>query len=197
MTSLDSILKIRDITLPIKVCTVKAMVFPVVIHRCELDHKESWPPKNLCFWAVVLEKTLESLFDCKEIQSVNPKGNQSWIFIGRTDDEAEAPVFWPPDVKSQLIGKDPDAGKDWRWEKWGPEDEVVGWHHWLDGPEFEQAPGDSDAQGSLECCSPWGCKESWLNWTELKAENKRGYQGERGRSGWTGRLGLTYIHYNV
>ena len=103
----------------------------------ELDYKESWAPKNWCFWTVVLEKTLESPLDCKEIQLVDPKRNQSWIFIGRTDAEAESPIFWPPDVKNWLIGKAPDAGKDWRQEKKGmTEDEMVGWHHWLDGHEF-------------------------------------------------------------
>ena len=105
--------------------------------------------------------TLENSLDCKEIQSVNPKGNKSWIFIGRTDAEAETRILWPPDVKNWLIGKDPNAGKDWRWEEKGTtEDEMVGWHHRLDGHEFEQVPGVGDGQGSLECCSPWGCKES-------------------------------------
>ena len=104
----------------------------------ELDYKESWVPKNWCFCTVVLEKTLESPLDCKEIRPVNPKGNQSWRFIGRTDAEAEAPILWPPDVKNRLIGKDLDAGKDWRWEEMGmTEDEMVGWHHWLDGHELE------------------------------------------------------------
>ena len=113
LTNLDSILKSRDITLPTKVCLVKAMVFPVVMYECEeLDYKESWVPKNWCFWTVVLEKTLESPLDSKEIQPGHPKGNQSWI--GRTDAETETPILWPPDVKNWLIGKDPDAGKDWR-----------------------------------------------------------------------------------
>ena len=104
----------------------------------ELDHKESWVPKNWCFWAVVLEKTLESPLDCKEIQPVHPKGNQSWVFIGRTDIEAETPVLWPADEKNWLTGKDPDAGKDWgQQEKGMTEDEMAGWHHWLDGHEFE------------------------------------------------------------
>ena len=108
----------------------------------ELDHKEGWAPKNLCFWTVVLEKTLESPLDCKEIKPVNLKGNQSWIFIGRTDAKAEAPILWPPDMKNWLTGKDPDAGKDWRQEEKGmTEDEMVGWHHWLSGHEFEQALG--------------------------------------------------------
>ena len=127
----------------------------------ELDYKESWAPKNWCFWTVVLEKTLESPLDCKEIQPVHPKGNQSWIFIGRTDAEAEAPILWPPDVKNWLLRKDPDAGKDWRQEEKGmTEDEMVGWHHWFDGHEFEQALSVGDGQGSLACCSPWGRKES-------------------------------------
>ena len=111
----------------------------------ELNHKESWAPKNWCFWTVVLEKTLESPLDCKEIKPVYPKGNRSWIFIGRIDAEAEAPILWPPDVKNGLIGKDPDAGKDWRQEeKEMTEDEMVGCHHWLDGHEFESAPGVGD-----------------------------------------------------
>ena len=134
----------------------------------ELDYKESWVLKNWCFWIVVLEKTLKSPLDCKDIQPVHPKGSQSWIFIGRTDAEAEAPILWPPDAKNWLIGKDPEAGKDWRQEKGMIEDEMVGWHHWLG---FEQALGVDDGQGSLECCSPWGRKESdtteQLNWTEL------------------------------
>ena len=112
-------------------------------------------PKNGCFQTVVLEKALESHLDCKEIKPVNPKGNQSWIFIGRTDAVAETPILWPPDVKSQFIGKDPDAGKDWRWEEnWTTEDEMVGWHHQLNGHEFEQAQGVGDGQGSLACCNP-------------------------------------------
>ena len=124
LTNLDSILKSRDITLPTKVRLVKAMVFPVVMW--ELGHKESWVWNNWCFWTVVLEKTLESPLDCKEIQPIHPKGNQSWIFIGRTDAEAETPILWPPDVKNWLIGKDTDAGKDWRQEEKGmTEDEMV------------------------------------------------------------------------
>ena len=139
----------------------------------ELDHKESWALKNWCFWTVVLERTLESPLDCKEIKPVNPKGSQSWIFIGRTDAEAEAPILWPPDAKNWLIWKDPDAGKDWGQEEKGTtEDEMVGWHHRLDGYEFEQALGVDDKQGSLMCCSPWGHRESYmteqLNWTQWK-----------------------------
>ena len=119
MTSLDSILKNRDIPLPTKACLVKAMVFPSHVWMWELDYKESWEPKNWCFWTVVLEKTLESPLNCKEIQPVHPKGNQSWMFIRRTDAEAETPILWPLDAKNWLIRKDPDAGKDWRWEEKG------------------------------------------------------------------------------
>ena len=127
----------------------------------ELVCKESWVPKNWCFWTVVLEKTLESPLDCKEIQPVHPKGDQSWVFIGRTDVEAETPILWPPDVKSWLIWKDPDAGKDWgQEEKVMTEDEMVGWHHLLNGREFEWTPGVGDWQGGLACCGSWGHKES-------------------------------------
>ena len=140
----------------------------------ELDHKESWVLKNWCFCTVVLEKTLESPLDGKEIQPVQPKGNQSWVFIGRTDAEAETPILWPCDAKNWLIGKDPDAGKDWGQEEKGTtEDEMVGWHHWLDGHEFEWTPGVGDGQGVLACCSPWGRKESntseRLNWTDIQS----------------------------
>ena len=137
-----------------------------VVMMWELDYKESWAPKNWCFWTVVLEKTPETPLICKEVKSVNPKGNQSWIFIGRTDAEAETLILWPPDLKNWLTGKDPDAGQDWRQEEKGTrEDEMVGWHHRLDGHEFEQAPGVGDGQGGLACCSPWGHKE--LDLTEL------------------------------
>ena len=123
----------------------------------ELNHKDGWALKNWCFQTVVLEKTLYSPLDSEEIKPVCPKGNQLWIFTGRTDAEAEAPILWPPDAKSWLIGTDPDTGKDWgQEEKQGTEDEVVGWHHWLDGHELKQTPGDGDGQGSLVCCSPWG-----------------------------------------
>ena len=128
--------------------------------------------KFKCFWTAVLEKTLKSPLDCKEIQPVHPKGNQSWIFIGRTDAEAETPILWLPDVKSWLNGKDPDAGKDCRQEEKGmTKDEMVGWHHQLNGHEFEQAPGVGDRQGGLACCSPWGRKESDTtepNWIQSK-----------------------------
>ena len=140
MTNLDSILKNRDITLPTKVRIVKAMVFPVVMYTMwELDHKAGLALKSWCFRTVVLEKTLGSPLDCKEIKPVNPKGNQPWIFIGRSEVEAEAPIFWPPDAKSRLAGKDSDAGKDWRQEeKRVTDDEMVGWHHRLNRHEIAQ-----------------------------------------------------------
>ena len=123
----------------------------------ELDHKESWALENRWFWTVVLEKSLEIPLDCKEIKPVNTKGNQSWIFIGRTDAEAATPILWPPDAKERLIWKVPDVGKDWRQEEKGAtEYEMFGWHHWLKVHEFEQALGVGDGQGSLACCSPWG-----------------------------------------
>ena len=151
MTNLDSIFKSRDITLPTKVRLVKAMVFPVVVWG--LNYKESWAQINWCFWTVVLEKTLESPLDCKEIHPVHPKGDKSWVFIGRTDVEAEIPILWPPDVKSWLIWKDPDAGKDWGQEEKGmTEDEMAGWHHRLDGHGFGWTPGVGDEQGGLACC---------------------------------------------
>ena len=135
MTHLDSILKSRDIILPTKVHLVKAMVFPILMWQ--LDYKESWAPKNWCFWTVVLEKTLESPLHCKEVQPVHSEGDQSRVFIGRIDAEAETPILWPPDAKSWLIWKDPDAGKDWRQEEKGTtEDEMNGWHHLLNGHGF-------------------------------------------------------------
>ena len=155
MTNLDSTLKNRDITLLTKVHIVKAITFPVVMHGCEswtIKKAEHW---RLMLWTVVLKKTLESPWDCKEIQPVHPKANQSWIFIGRTGAKAETTILWPPDVKNWLNGKYPDARKDWRREEKGTtEDEMVGWHHWLDGHELEQAPGVGDGQGNLVCCSP-------------------------------------------
>ena len=144
----------------------------------ELDYKESWAPKNWCFWTVVLEKTLESPLDCKEIQPVHSEGDQSWVFIGRTNAEAESPILWPLHVKSWLIWKDPDAVRDWGQEEKGTtEDEMVGWHHWLDGHGFEWTLGVGDGQGGLACCSSWGHKElfvtEWLNWIELKKQNNK------------------------
>ena len=138
----------------------------------ELDYKESWATKNWCFWTVVLEKILESPLYSKEIKPITPKRNQSWMFIGRTDPEVETLILWPSDAKSWLIGKDPDAGQDWRREEKGTtEDEMVGGYHQLNGHEFEQVPGVGDGQGSLACCRPWGFKvrHDWvteLNWTE-------------------------------
>ena len=137
----------------------------------ELDYKESWALKNWCLWTVVLEKILESPLDCKEIQPVHPKGDQSWVFIGRTDVEAETLILWLPDMNSWLIWKDPDAGKDWRQkEKGTTEDEMVGWHHQLNGHELEQALGVGDGQEGLACCGSLGHKElnttEWLNCTE-------------------------------
>ena len=138
----------------------------------ELDCEESWATKNWCFWTVVLEKTPESPFDCKEIQPVHSKGHQSWVFFGRNDSKSETAIFWPPHAKSWLIGKDSDAGKDWRQEEKGTtEDGMAGWHHRLDGHEFGWTPGAGDGQGGLVCCDSWGHNESdtteWLSWTDL------------------------------
>ena len=152
---LDSILKNRDITLVTKVHLVKAMVF-------SNSHVWIWKlrAKELKFLNSGVGEDLESPLDSKEIKSVGPKGNQSWIFIGRTDAEDETSILWPPDEKNWLIGKDPDAGKDWRQvEKGMREDEMVGWHHWLNGHEFEQTPGVGGGQGNLACCSPCGHKK--------------------------------------
>ena len=171
---LGSILKSRDITLLTKIRIVKAMSFPVVMYRCE-----SWTIKKAehqriaAFELWCWRRLFGSPLDCKEIKPVNPKGNQSWIFIGRTDSEVEALILWPSNVMSWLIGKDPDAGKDWRQGERGmTKEDMVGWHHWLNGREFEQALGDSEGQGSLACCSPWGCKE--LDMTEQLNNNKNG-----------------------
>ena len=172
MTNLDSILKSRDITLPTKVHLVKAMVFPAVMHGCELDCEESWAPKNWCFWTVVLERTLESPLDCKEIQSVHSKGDQSWVLFGRTDAEAETPILWPPAAKNWLTGKDPDSGKDWRHvEKRMTEDEMVGWHHRLSGREFECTPGVGDGQRQWTPGVLWfmGSHRVGHDWSNLAA----------------------------
>ena len=139
-----------------------------------MDHTESWALKNWRVWTVVLEKTLESPLDCKEIQPVHPKGDQSWVFFGKNDAKAETPVLWPPHAKRWLIGKDSDAGRDWGQEEKGTtEDEMAGWHHWLVGHEFEWIPGVGEGQGGLACCNSWGHEESdtteqlnELNWTE-------------------------------
>ena len=158
----------------------------------ELDCEESWVPKNWCFWTVVLEKTLASPLNCKEVQPVHSKGDQSWVFFGRTDGEAETPILWPPHVKSWLIGKDSDAGRDWgQEEKGATEDEMAGWHHRPNGHEFEWTPRIGDGQGGLVCCSSWGGKESntteQLNWTELN----RYKWGFNFRSVWLGILSKT------
>ena len=137
----------------------------------ELDCEESWTPKNRCFWTVVLEKTLESPLECKEIEPVHSEGDQPWDFFGRNDAKAETAVLWPPHAKSWLIGKDSDAGRDWKQEEETTEDEIAGWHHRLNGCEFEWTPGVGDEQGGLVCCNSWGHKEpdrtEQLNWTEL------------------------------
>ena len=170
MSKLDRILKSRDIILLTKVHLVKTMVFPVVMYGCE-----SWIIKKAerqridAFELWCWRRLFESPLDCKEIKPVHPKGNQSWVFIRRTDAEAEAAVLWPLDVKNQLIGKDSDARKDWKQEGKGTtEDETVGWHHRLNGHEFEKTAGVADGQGSLACFSPWGHRESTClsNWTK-------------------------------
>ena len=182
MTNLDSILKSRDITLSTKVRLGKAMIFPVVMYGCKswtikkdehrrIDIFELWCWRSLLRVPWTARKSNQSIL--KEIQPVYPKGDQSWVFIGRTYVEAETPMLWPPDVKSSLIWKDSDAGKDWgQKEKGMTEDEIVGWHHRLNGPGFVWTPGVGDWQGGLACCGSWGCKESdttqWLNWTEVK-----------------------------
>ena len=160
MTNLDSIVKSRDITLLTKVHLVKAMVFPIVIYGCEswtIKKAEHWRIEAFKLWC--WRKLLRIPWTEREIKPVNPKGNQSWIFTGRTDAEAEALILWPADAKNWLIWKD-DTGKDWRQEKGMTENEMVGWHHQLNGQQLKQAPGDGERSGSLVCCSPWGCKES-------------------------------------
>ena len=161
MTNLDSILKSRGITLLTKICILQSYNFcSSHVQMWELDRKEGWAPKNGCFWTVALEKTLESPFDSKEIKPVNPKGNQSWIFIRRTDAKAEAVILWPPVAKSWLVGTDPHAGKKWRQKRAAEGWDGVGWHPWLDSHEFEQTVGGSEGQGRLVCCSPQGRKAS-------------------------------------
>ena len=171
MANLDSILKSRDITLPTKVRLVKVMVFSVVMYRCESWTIKKADHRRIDAFELWCWRRLLSLLDCKESQPVHPKGDQSWVFIGRTDAEAETPILWPPDVKSWLIGKDPDAGKDWGQQNGMTEDEMVGWHHRLNGHGFRWTLGVGDGQGRLVCCGSWGCKEldttEQLNWTEL------------------------------
>ena len=170
MTNLDSILKSRDHFANKGPPNQRYGFSSSYVWMWELGHEEGWALKNWWFWIVVLEKTLESPLDCRQIKPVNPKGNQLWIFIGWTDAETEAPILWPPGTKSRLTGKDPDARKGWgQEEKEVTEDEMVGWHHRLNGHEFEQTLGDSEGQGSLACCSPWVCKE--LDMTEWQNNN--------------------------
>ena len=182
MTNLDSILKSRDISLPTKVRPSSQVYGFSSSHvwMWELDYKESWALKNWCFWTVVLEKTLESPLDCKEIQPVHPEGDQSWVFIGRTDVEAETPIPGPHDTKNWLIWKDPDAGKDWGWEKGTTEDEMAGWHHWLNGVWVSSGswwgtgrPGVLLSVGSQRFTHDWATK---LNWTELHADGEKSTQ---------------------
>ena len=165
-------MKNRDIALPTKVHIVKSVVFSSGhVWMWELDHKKSWAPKNWCFWTVVLEKTLESPLDYTEIKSVSPKENQSWIFIGRTNAETEAPILWPPDVKNWLIRKDPDAGKDWRQEEKGTtEDEMVGWHHWFDGHEFKQTPESKVMDKKAWCAAVLWSQIIRYGWVTKKTE---------------------------
>ena len=172
MTNVDSIFKSRDIALPTEVHLVKATVFPAVMYGCESGLWRKLSAEELMLLTVVLEKTLESPLDCKEIQPVHSEGDQSWVFFGRTGANAETPILWPPHAKSWLTGKDSDAGRDWGQEEKGmTEDEMAGWHHQLDGHEFGWTPGVGDGQGGLACCNSWGHKESdvteRLNWTEL------------------------------
>ena len=171
MTNLDSIFKSRDITLLTKVHLVKAMVLPVVMYGCESWTIKKTEHQRIDAFELWCWRRLGSPLDCKEVKPIHPKENQPWIFIGRTDAEAETPILWPHNAKNWHIGKDPDAGKDWRWKEKGvTEDETVGWHHWLNGHEFEQALGVGDGQGSLTCCNPWDHEELDMteqqNWTE-------------------------------
>ena len=172
ITNLDSIFKSRDITLPTKVHLVKAMVFPAVMYGCESWTVKKAECRRIDAFELWCWRRLLRVLEYKEIKPVSPKGNQSWIFIGKTGAEAGAPIFWPSDAKNWLIGKDSDAGNDWKQEEKGMTEDEIGWHHRLDGHEFEQALGVGDGQGSLMCCSSWGHKESdmteQLNWTRWK-----------------------------
>ena len=171
MTNLDSLLKSRHYFANKGPSSQSYGFSRSDVWMWDLDYNKSWVSNNLCFWTVVLEKTLESPLDCKEIQSAHPKWDQSWVFVGRTDVEPETPILWPPDVKSWLIWKDPDAGKDWGQEEKGMiEEEMVGWHHRLNGHGFGWTLGDGDGQGGLVCCGSWGRRvgHDWateLNWT--------------------------------
>ena len=176
VTDLDSLLKSRDVFANKGPSSQSYGFSSSHVWMWELDYKESWAQKNWCFWTQVLEKTLESPLDCKEIQPIHPKGNQSWIFIGRTDAEAKTPLLWPPDAKNWLLGKDPDAGKDWRWEEKGTtEDEMVGWHHWLN--EYEWVNSESVMDKEVWRAAVHEVKKSQTrlsNWIELsRARPKR------------------------
>ena len=162
MTNLDSVLKSKDHFVNKGLNSQGCGFSSSHVWMWELDHKEGWALNNWCFWTVILERTFENPLNCKEIKPVNPKGNQTWIVTERAPAEAETPILWPPDVKSRLIGKDSDAGKDWRQkEKGAAEDEMVTWlHHRVNEHEFEQTLGDSGGQRSLLCFSPWGLRES-------------------------------------
>ena len=173
MINLEGILKSRDLTLPTKVHLVKAMVFPVVLYTGESGTIKKAKHQRIAFWTVVLEKTLESPLGFKEIKPVNPKGHQSWIYIGRIEAEAEAPILWPPVSKSRLIWKDPDACKDWRREeKETTEDEMVGWRHWLNGHEFEQTPGVGKGQGKPGVLQSRGSQRVGHDWVTEQQSNK-------------------------
>ena len=166
----------------------------------ELDCEESWTLENLCFWTVVLEKTLESPLDCKEIRPVHSEGDQPWDFFGRNDAKAETPVLWPPHAKSWLIAKGSDAGRDWGQEEKGmTEDEMAGWHHWLDGHESEWTPGVGDGQGGLACCDSWGRKEldttERLNWTELIPSSCTNKRKEMSESRWISLCAYYYVSW--
>ena len=172
MTNLDSILKSRHYFANKGLSSQGYGFSSSHVWMWELDSEESWSSKTWCFCTVVLEKTLESPLDCKDIQPVHPKGDQSWMFIGGTDVEAETPILWPPDAKSW---KDRDAGKDWGQEEKGTtEDEMIGWHYWLRWHGFGWTPGVGEGQGGLVCCNPWDCREldmtKQLNWTESQKE---------------------------
>ena len=177
MTNLDSLLKSKRHYFANKGPSSQGYGFSSGhVWMWELEYKESWVQKNWCFWTVVLERIFENPLDCKEIQPAHPRGDQSWVFTRRTDVEAETPILWPPDAKSWLIWKDPDAGKDWGQEEKGTtEDKMVGLYHWLNGPGFGWTLEVGDGQGGLACCGSWGHKESdtteQLNWTELTVKS--------------------------
>ena len=184
MTNLDSVFKSRDVTLPTNVRLSRLWFSCCHVWMWQLDCEESWAPKNWCFWTVVLERTLESPLDCKGIQPVHSEGDQPWDFFGRKNTKAETPVLWPPDVKIWFIGKDSDAGRDWGQEEKGTtEDEMAGWHHWLDGCESEWTLGVGHGQGGLACCDSWSRKESntteRLNWTDCSTEKCNAQEAHR------------------